>query len=69
MFFPRLAEQGIHQTGFTHFAFADDDEFSFVEYDLSFCIGTQVGFDSFDTLFVCFGKFGIEGIVIDGQVD
>jgi len=35
MFFPRLAEQGIHQTGFTHFAFADEDEFGFVENDLS----------------------------------
>jgi len=61
-------EQGIHQTSFTHFTFTDEDELGFVEGDLRFGFGAQVSFDGVKTLFVCFGEFGVEGVVEESQI-
>ena len=65
MLLPRDALQGVHQTGFAHFAFAHQGEFGFVEGDLCSGFCAQVGFDDIETFFVCRGEFGVEGVVVE----
>lgn len=64
-FLPRVTTQCAEQATLAHFAFADEDEFGFVEGDLRGGFGAKVGFDSVYALFVCSGEFGIEGVVVE----
>jgi hypothetical protein len=45
-----------------------EDKFGFAENDLRCGFGTQIGFDSVETLFVCRGEFGVEGVVVEVKV-
>ena len=68
MLLPRLAQQRVHQAGLAHFAFADQDEFGFVEGDLRGGFGAQVGFDRLEALFVGCGEFRVEGVEVEVEL-
>ena len=65
VFLPGIAQQRVHQTGLADFAFADQDEFGFVERDLRGGLGAQVGFDGVEALFVGCGEFRVEGVIVE----
>ena len=55
--------QCTEQTSLSYFAFANEDEFGFVDFDHWTC--PQVEFDGVEALFVGFGEFGVEGVIFE----
>jgi len=62
VFLPGVIKQCVHQTSLAHFAFADQDEFGFIEGELCFDFCAQVGLDGIKTLFVGCDEFRVERV-------